>query len=292
MSRGWPSLELRYADLPSEARADAEERAAVVIDECQPTAVAEQPDRWVLSFSSVSLRDQAAARLAETLGADASVEAFDLPDEDWAARSQAGLQPVRVGRVLVTPPWHALSIDRTLTPIVVVVEPSMGFGTGHHATTRMCLLALQAVPIEGRSVLDIGTGSGVLAMVAALLGAATVLALDDDPDAIDCARSNAQLQGLLDRIELRMDDFRKSPVAPRDVVFANLTGALLEREATTIAATAAAGGHLVLSGFTVTERNAVVSAFAPASRVMWERQEDGWGCVVLVAGGGHCGDRT
>jgi len=285
MSRGWPSLELRYAVMPGDSRAAAEERAAAAIDDCQPTAIVEHPDRWLLSFSSPQLRDQAAARLADALGADARVEALELPDENWAARSQAALGPVRAGRIVVAPPWHAPSVDRGATPIVVIVEPSMGFGTGHHATTRMCLLALQAVPVEGRRVLDIGTGSGVLAMAAALLGAASVVALDDDPDAIDCARDNADRQGLLERIELRVNDFRESEEPPRDLVLANLTGALLAREAATIATTVGSGGHLVLSGFTVAERNQVVTAFAPAFRITWEREEDGWGCVVLASGG-------
>jgi len=281
--RTWPSIEIRFEPGPPDRRAGIDERIAAVLDECQPVAVAESDDRWVASFPSESARADAAGRLAETLGDEAMVEAVDLPDDDWAARSQASLDPVRAGRIVVTPPWHEAGVRRDPAAIVIVVEPSMGFGTGHHATTRLCLLAIQQIPIGARSVLDIGTGSGVLAMAAARLGAMRVVAIDNDTDAVESARGNVALNGLAAVITLVSGDVRALSGPPFDVVVANLTGALIESAAWAIQRAVVPGGHLVLSGFMTAERDRVVGAFAGAHRVVWERSDDEWGAVALQA---------
>ena len=106
-----------------------------------------------------------------------TLTAVDVPDEDWAARSQASLKAVRVGNLIVAPPWDA--------PIVVAIRPSMGFGTGHHASTRGCLVLLERAGVgRGTRACDVGTGSGILAIAAAKLGAHDVWATDIDPAAV------------------------------------------------------------------------------------------------------------
>ena len=206
--------------------------------------------------------------------------ALEVEDDDWARRSQEGLRPVKVGRIVVAPPWAEERLAEAAAPgegeIAVTILPSMGFGTGHHASTRLCLALLQVVDLTGRSVLDLGTGSGVLALAAWRLGAAPAIGVDDDADALAAARENLALNGAEGEVQLRHADLKQLESVSADLVLANLTGALLCREASRLAGMVAPGGHLIVSGLTAGEERTVVSAFAllgsPAERL----SEDGW----------------
>jgi ribosomal protein L11 methyltransferase len=151
----------------------------------------------------------------------------------------------------------------------------MGFGTGHHATTRLMLMALQQIPLDGQSVLDIGCGSGVLAIAAVKLGARVAAGIDIDPDALENARENAALNGLVDRLRFEEGDFRHSPIVA-DVVLANLTGGLLARSAEALAATVAPNGRLIVSGFMVGEKDDVVAALEKYFALQTLTQEEEW----------------
>jgi ribosomal protein L11 methyltransferase len=183
--------------------------------------------------------------------------------------------------------------------IVIVIQPSMGFGTGHHATTRLCLAALQALDLAGRSVIDVGTGSGVLAIAGSLLGADRVLAIDDDPDAIQAARENVALNSGAS-VDVRLSDLRAlassalhASLAPDpatvahadsharfDVIFANLTGTLLSQTAALLEQLAVRDGSLVLSGFMRHEADDVLAAFS-GCELRASSEEDEWLCVTL-----------
>jgi ribosomal protein L11 methyltransferase len=158
----------------------------------------------------------------------------------------------------------------------------MGFGSGHHATTRLCLAALQRLDVRDRRVLDIGTGSGVLALAAARLGALSVVAVDVDPDALDNARGNASLNGDPPAVAFTEADFRHAPLQPADIVVANLTGGMLAGHVPAIVRLVAPGGSLVLSGVTSDEREQVLAAFVAWGRVDWSEEEDGW-CAALLS---------
>jgi ribosomal protein L11 methyltransferase len=227
-------------------------------------------DSWRVFFHDAAERDRAAAALA-TAFPGLHLAPADVADEDWAARSQADLRAIRVGNVIVAPPWDV--------PTVVTIQPSMGFGTGHHATTRLCLAALQRIDLSGKTVIDVGTGSGVLAIAASLLGAGNVIAMDDDPDAVQAARENIALNPRA-RVVLRLADLRQAQTAWADVVLANLTGGLLVSAASQLGLLTGDGGRLILSGFAEHEEAGVRAAFAHRA-VEHRGQEDEWVCVTL-----------
>jgi ribosomal protein L11 methyltransferase len=151
---------------------------------------------------------------------------------------------------------------RTRADRLITIVPSTGFGTGHHASTRLCLDHLQAFPVSGLTVLDVGTGSGVLAIAAARLGAADVTAIDVDVDALSNARENVDLNGVGDRVVLREVTLADASSLGRsfDLILANLTGGHLMREAPHFAPLAAPGARLIASGFQTDESQDVIRA--------------------------------
>jgi ribosomal protein L11 methyltransferase len=274
---GWPAIEIsRLDDLVQAALVDHDVAA---IDE----------DSSRVFFPTSDARDRALTNLQREFP-DLTIFPVDVPDEDWAARSQATLKAVQVGNIVVAPPWdvgsakrlpHGDGVAQGFSPaITIVIEPSMGFGTGHHATTRLCLAHLQQIDIRNQTVLDVGTGSGVLAIAASRLGASHVLAIDDDPDAIESARQNLAMNPGAD-VTLGAADIRGATLRPFDVVLANLTGGLLQAIAATLQHLVARDGRLVLSGFMNSEESPVINAFVSCT-VEHRSQEDEWICATLI----------
>jgi ribosomal protein L11 methyltransferase len=236
------------------------------------------PLHWTVCFSDSGERERAAEAIRGA-APHLSVEQLDLPDEDWAARSQQSLKAVCAGRFIVAPPWDLPTEGAGAT--VIVIEPSMGFGTGHHATTRMCLQLLSDIDVSDLTVLDLGTGSGVLSMAAALGGARRVVGIDVDQDAIDSAETSARLNTLPDSITFEVSDFRHRPPAAADIVLANLTGGMLTSSADAIAELVRPMGRLIVSGFDHTEVDRVAAALAS-----FEEQrrltEDNWLALLMT----------
>jgi ribosomal protein L11 methyltransferase len=277
--RTWPALELRFApELQDLLQAALVDFNVTAIDE---GSLAANPD-WRVFFHDPESRDAAADVLRQSFPADTlAIAPVDVPDDDWAARSQAGLNAIRVGNIVVAPPWDAGNPELLGAgpAVTIVIEPSMGFGTGHHATTRLCLAALQAIDLRGKTLIDVGTGSGVLALAASRLGAVHVLGIDDDPDAIESARQNVGLNPGAD-VTLGVVDIRRAMLRPFDVVVANLTGGLLMSISKTLSALTAASGQLILGGFLEREEQDVRTTFADW-RIERRLQEDEWVCVTL-----------
>jgi ribosomal protein L11 methyltransferase len=280
--RTWPALEVRFAASAADEGADVSrpDLFLAALTDYDAAAVDDNTlGRYCVFFHTREDRDRALDGLREF-----SPTALDVPDEDWAARSQASLRAVQVGRLIVAPPWDtpAAAPDSGAAPAAartIVIQPSMGFGTGHHATTRLCLASLQTIDVGGRSVLDVGTGSGVLAIAAHVLGGRPVLAIDDDPDAVQAARENVELNAGTD-VHVRVLDLRSMDRDAFDVVLANLTGGLLIQTAARLQDLTRSGGELILSGFMQHEAADVLAAFARC-RVRARVEEDEWVCVTL-----------
>ena len=254
------------------------------VDDFSVSAVEDHDTSVTVYFSDPASRDD--ARLAvERNFPSAAVTLRDVDDENWAARSQANLGAIRVGRIVVAPPWDVapsptdsdrLQVDALQADYFqIIITPSMGFGTGHHATTRLCLAALQTLNLEGRTVLDVGTGSGVLAIAARALGAAQATGIDSDADAVQSARENLAQNPAIAGVRFIHRDLRVTALPPADVVTANLTGALLIQSAGLLLDALRPGGTLIVSGLEAHEGPAVAAAFARA-RLTWQAEEDSW----------------
>ena len=237
------------------------------------------PSSWTVHFADRESRDAAAGALQSTTEyRDLRLEVTEIEDEDWARRTQAQLGAIRVGRIVVAPPWDVPSAG---DGIVIIIEPSRGFGTGHHQSTRLCLALLQTRELGSRRVTDVGTGSGVLAIAAARLGAPYVAAFDVDPDAVENARENVNSNRMSHVVEVHVRDLSTASVPPADVVTANLTGSLLQRHADDLLRLVQPSGVLIAAGFTVDERERVVAAFEGHATVCESAEEDGWFGMVF-----------
>lgn len=171
-------------------------------------------------------------------------------EQDWQAEFKKNLRPVRAGRVTIVAPWQRGEVEAG--QLALVIEPGMAFGTGHHATTRMAVEALGDLDLTGRRVLDVGTGSGVLAMAAALLGAGDALGVDIDPLTIPIARENAALNGLpgvrFEEGTLGLGEDETLFGDPWDVLVANLYAELHDLLAGEYAEQLQERGALILTG--------------------------------------------
>jgi len=209
-------------------------------------------------------------------------EVFPVRQEDWAEGWKQHFSAVRIGRRLVVKPtWEAFAAAPD--DVVVNLDPGMAFGTGTHGTTRLCLEAL-AILFDGPSppekVLDVGTGSGILAIAAAALGAQAVLACDIDPEACRIAVENASMNGVAEIIEVT-----PAPLSELeggfDLVLANILAEENIRLAGELVGRVAAGGALILSGILQEKESLVAEAFAafPLAGPEITRREE-WSCLL------------
>jgi ribosomal protein L11 methylase PrmA len=303
--RYYPALDVSW---PAHPGADAIELLMGDLYNVPVAAVEDTPRGCRVFFTSQDARERALAAIGQSASVSgAVVTSLDVSDESWAERSQAGLAPIVVDALTIAPPWCERPA-RVRAEHWIVIEPSMGFGTGHHQSTRLCLRLLQRLALDGAHVLDVGTGSGVLAIAAARLGAAAVVAVDYDPEAMACAATNVRLNAVAGTVtlhtegvgpgphtdwdspsltpavvdEIRQELAREPSPAPDpisgayDVVLGNLTGATLLKLATLLTSSTRRGGHLVVSGFQYFEQDAVAEALRAVGFTVddFEREDD------------------
>lgn len=217
------------------------------------------------------------APLVPGAGTQATFDHVD--DRDWDADWRRQLKPLRFGRRLWVCPMGQPCPDPGAASLVL--EPGLAFGTGTHPTTAMCLEWLDRTPMAGRRLLDYGCGSGILALAALALGAASAVGVDIDPQALLASRDNAARNGRADRLEL-VAALDGDPGTPRfDVVVANILSGPLIRLAPSLCGHAGAAADVALSGILAEQADEVRQAFAPWVRLHPVTESGGW---VLLAG--------
>ena len=202
-----------------------------------------------------------------------------LPDRDWNDTWKKSFSPINVGRNLcIVPSWLDAETDR----IPLIIDPGMVFGTGHHETTRTCLSLIEKTAETGSKgrLLDVGTGTGILAIGAGLLGFAEVVAVDVDPLAVENAIRNAAANGLKN-IEITRGDI-SMVTGSFDVIVANLLSEILVDIAHDLVERLSFGGTAILSGLLAGQVDEVIDAMQAAGLVLWEKIIDGkWVSLVL-----------
>lgn len=190
----------------------------------------------------------------------------DEDDTDWVAAYLADLRPVRLETLIVAPTHADVTVQQGQR--VLWLDPGMAFGTGHHETTRMALAALERLDPSGARVLDVGSGSGILAIAADLLGAATVLGVDVDVDTLEIARRNARRNRTRARFVAGSTEAARSE-APWDLLVANLYAELHARLLPAYAELLASGGRALLTGILEERRELVEQAIAQLPGEPW-----------------------
>jgi ribosomal protein L11 methyltransferase len=233
----------------------------------EPTEAAWDHSR-VVALTDIDADQQAiVAEAAAAIGLT-TVPAFStraVADVDWVRLTQSQFEPIHIGtNIWVVPSWHEAPDPNGL---ILELDPGLAFGTGSHPTTRLCMEWLEAHPAPGKSVLDYGCGSGILAMVAKKLAAGDVAGVDIDPQAIESARANAERNNC--EIDFYVPDaFAASPNERHangkfDIVVANILSSPLKLMAPMLSGRVAPGGSLVLSGVLARQADEVAAAYAP-----------------------------
>ncbi len=247
---------------------------------------------WLLEayFSQAPDEDLIRDLVRPIIGDEADGASFhEITPQDWVKASLDGLKPVRAGRFLIHGAHDRAALGAA--DYGIEIEAALAFGTGHHGTTRGCLLAFvdELRRRRPRRVLDVGTGTGILAFAAAKALRQAVVAGDIDPVAVEVARANARLNRIAPWLKLYAGPGVRHPLAARgrfDVIFANILARPLMGLAPSIAARLAPGGTLILSGLIDRDVNGVLSAYAAQGLKLKRRRNlEGWATLVLTGDG-------
>jgi ribosomal protein L11 methyltransferase len=215
-----------------------------------------------------------------------TVSVHRLPDHDWNEQWAKSVKPIRIGRrFVIRPSWESVVLEPG--QIELILDPKQAFGTGHHATTRLLLEWLEDLIHGGERVLDVGTGSGILAMAALRLGAGSALAIDHDQVAIDCARGYAGQNGFGRELDLRAASLEALALSKREppfaLIMANLDRATLLANAPLLASHLERGARLLLSGLLTEDRTDIAAAFGEVGgSVRSWRERDGWLALEIL----------
>ena len=260
------------------------------LKESEETEVVRVKAYWALDEELEGKLQTLAARLdgLASNGIDKGAGAVSwkaVADEDWAETWKEFFHTEKIGaRTVIKPTWEEYEVK--VGEIVVELDPGAAFGTGQHATTSLCIRALEDLVRPGMTVFDVGTGSGVLAIVAAKLGAKSVEAVDFDTVAVRVARENVRQNGAEDVVRTERSDLLKSVAGKADLIIANIIADIIVRLFGEVKGSLAAGGTMLLSGIIEDRLPDVVEAAAQHGFAVEKiEQEKGWAAVIVKGGG-------
>ncbi len=271
---------------------DAMQASAILSEtpgfETFPLVVLEENGQWFLECYDDGALGGALADALENAGvAPRSQHAVTVPDTDWVTETQRSLPPVRAGRFIV---HGSHDRGRAMSRWAIEIDAGRAFGTAHHGTTKGCLLAIAGLPaaMKPRAVLDLGTGSGVLAIAAAkaFRHSARIVAADIDPIAVAVAGENCRKNGQAGSIRLFVGDGLKPALAyerrPFDIVLANILAKPLLKLAPRLRELTAPGGVLILSGLLSSQAREIMARYRATGFCLLQRRDlEGWATLTL-----------
>jgi ribosomal protein L11 methyltransferase len=263
--------------------------AGEVLDLLNDPAVAgawEEDGQIRLYWPSARWSPDSLAALQRVLGhlgdAGTAIAVAAVPAQDWNEQWARSVRPIRIGRrIVIRPSWER--VESASGDIELILDPKQAFGTGHHATTALLLEWLEEMIGGGERVLDVGTGSGILAMAAVRLGARSALGIDNDPVAIECAREYAAANWFGPELDLRVATLETIEPGRADLLLANLDRNTLLGSSRFFEPFLRRGARLLLSGILPDDRCEIAAAFAEAGgTVAGSKERDGWLALEIV----------
>lgn len=276
------NVKAAYAEEVGDVLSDFEAQAVTFLDakdtpmyEPKPGEVMLWPDTQVIGLYDAQVDiSHVISHLKETFSKDTQIECVidQLEDKDWEREWMENFHPMQFGRRLwICPSWRDVPDPSAVN---IMLDPGLAFGTGTHPTTALCLEWLDQADLQGKTVVDFGCGSGILAIAALLLGAKEVIGIDIDPQAIQASRDNAERNSVSDRLSLYLPE--NQPCIQADIVMANVLAAPLKELSDTISEFCAKDGYLVMSGILAEQAISVMNVYDQKFKFSPVKQQGEW----------------
>ena len=276
------NVKAAYAEKVGDVLSDFEAQAVTFLDakdtpmyEPKPGEVMLWPDTQVIGlYDAQDDISHVISHLKETFSKETQIECVidQLEDKDWEREWMENFHPMQFGRRLwICPSWRDVPDPSAVN---IMLDPGLAFGTGTHPTTALCLEWLDQADLQGKTVVDFGCGSGILAIAALLLGAKEVIGIDIDPQAIQASRDNAERNSVSDRLSLYLPE--NQPCIQADIVMANVLAAPLKELSDTISEFCAKDGYLVMSGILAEQAISVMNVYDQKFKFSPVKQQGEW----------------
>lgn len=229
--------------------------------------------------------DEVLLRITEALGHCPNYTLNPLEDKDWVREWMEHFKPTRFGERLWIVPSHHAEQHTCQHPnaVNILLDPGLAFGTGTHPTTAMCLEYLEQASLENQHLIDYGCGSGILAIAAAKLGAKSIVAIDNDPQALLASKDNASKNKVENLFEIQLPE--PAPTKSADILVANILAKPLIDLAPHITSLIKTNGRLALSGILREQATDVLNAYSPMFNIQIFKQRDDWVCLSGIKNG-------